>query len=107
MKRRKFLKTSGLAAAGIIAAPYILPSGRLFAASGVRLVNHVVFVLFAGGIRNQESVKMQYLAGQGLGTTGNVMPNMLNGAQPGSNLVYTPWNPVLATPLSQQGTLFR
>src|SRR5688500_3406096 len=107
MQRRKFIKYSGLTAAGIIGAPYILPTGRLFAASGVRLANHVVFVLFGGGIRNQESVKMEYLLGQGQSTTGNVMPNMLSGPQPGSNLVYTPWNPVLSTPLSQQGTLFK
>jgi anaerobic selenocysteine-containing dehydrogenase len=52
MKRRNFLKTTGLAAAGVIAAPYILPSGRLFAASGNRNANQVVFCLFAGGVRN-------------------------------------------------------
>ncbi|MDQ3072760.1 MAG: twin-arginine translocation signal domain-containing protein, partial [Bacteroidota bacterium] len=107
MNRRQFVKTAALATAGVIAAPYILPGGRLFARSGARLANHVVFVLFGGGLRNQETVNRQYLANQGLPTQGNVMPNMLSGAQPGANLVYQKWNPVLPTPLSQQGTLFQ
>ena len=59
MKRRAFIKGMGLAAAGAFAAPYILPSGRLFAATGARKANHVVFCLFAGGVRNLESVQMQ------------------------------------------------
>jgi len=106
MNRRKFIKNAGLLTAGTLAAPYILPSGRLFAATGARKVNHVVFILFAGGIRNQESVKKQYLANQGLATEGNVMPNMLSGAEPGANLVYQPWNTVLNKPLQESGTLF-
>lgn len=56
MERRKFLKKAGLATAGAFVAPYILPSGRLFAATGTRKVNHVVFCMLAGGIRNIESV---------------------------------------------------
>ncbi len=106
MNRRKFIKNAGLITAGTLAAPYILPTGRLFAATGARKVNHVVFILFAGGIRNQESVKKQYLANQGLATEGNVMPNILRGAQPGANLVYQPWNTVLNNPLQESGTLF-
>ena len=77
MKRRTFIKKAGLAAAGIIGVPYILPSGRLFAASGTRLANHVVLVVFGGGIRNQESVQQRYLLSQGAGPGGNVMNNML------------------------------
>jgi len=106
MDRRKFLKASAIAAGGALAAPYILPSGRLFAASGARIVDNVVFVLFGGGIRNQESVKQQYLANQGLPTQGNVMENMLTGAKPTQNLVYTQWNPILSNSLASQGTLF-
>jgi len=83
MKRRNFLKKAGLAAAGITGVPYILPTGRLFAATGSRVVNHVVYVLFAGGIRNQESVGQQYLMNQNSALPeGNVMNNMLTGAAP-------------------------
>lgn len=89
-----------------MALPYILPGGRLFAASGNRIANHVVLVLFAGGIRNQESVKQLYLQGQGISTTGNVLENILKGPRPGNNIFYNPWNPVLTTPLTDQGTLF-
>lgn len=57
MERRDFIKNVAITGAGIIGMPYILPSGRLFAASGNRIANHVVFCLFAGGIRNLESVQ--------------------------------------------------
>ncbi len=107
MKRRSFIKKAGIATAGAFIAPYILPSGRLFAATGDRVVNHVVFVLFAGGVRHQESVEGAYLADQGLATTGNIMRNMFTGAAPSNNLVYTPWNPVLSSSLASQGTLFK
>ncbi len=107
MKRRDFLKQTSMASAAMMAAPFILPSGRIFARSGSRLVNHVVFFLYAGGIRNQESVDQAYLSTQGSGPSGNILPNMLSGAQPGSSLVYEPWIPVSPIPLSQQGTLFR
>ena len=108
MKRRNFIKKAGLAAAGTIGVPYILPTGRLFAATGSRVVNHVVFVLFAGGIRNQESVDQQYLMNQNASLPeGNVMRNMLVGNAPSSNIIYDPWNPVLSNPLSAQGTLFK
>ena len=56
MKRRDFVRKMGLSAAGVAVAPYILPSGRLFAQTGNRKVNHVVFCMLAGGIRNDESV---------------------------------------------------
>jgi hypothetical protein len=105
--RRKFIKKVGAATVGLIAAPYILPSGRLFAASGTRLADHVVFVLFGGGIRNQESVKQMYLSDQGIASTGNIMQNMLSGAAPSSNLVYNPWTPILTSSLASQGTLFK
>ena len=107
MKRRDFLKTTGQASLGAMAAPYILPSGRLFAPTGARIANHVVFVLFAGGIRNQESVDQYYLASQGAGPTGNVMRNMLNGAPPSSDLVYSPWTPAVSSAVQNNGTLLR
>ena len=43
--------------------PYILPGGRLFARTASRRVNHVVFCLFAGGVRNIESYNKK-LAGE-------------------------------------------
>lgn len=108
MKRRNFIKKAGLAAAGITGVPYILPTGRLFAATGSRVVNHVVYVLFAGGIRNQESVGQQFLMNQNASLPeGNVMNNMLTGAAPSSNAIHDPWAPVLNTPMMEQGTLFK
>ena len=108
MKRRNFIKKAGLAAAGITGVPYILPTGRLFARTGERVVNHVVYVLFGGGIRNQESVGKQYLMNQNASLSeGNVMNNMLTGAAPSGNLVHGPWSPVLNTPMMQSGTLFQ
>src|SRR5690554_4343213 len=103
MKRRNFIKKSTIATAGTLVLPYILPSGRLFAATGSRLANHVVFVLFGGGIRNQESVEQAYLAHQGMATQGNIMENMLDGAAPSANSVYSRWSPILNNPLSKQG----
>lgn len=108
MKRRKFIKKAGLAAAGTVGIPYILPTGRLFAATGSRVVNHVVYVLFGGGIRNQEAVGQQYLMNQNAALSeGNVMNNMLTGAAPTSNIVHAPWSPVLNTPMMEEGTLFK
>jgi hypothetical protein len=119
MNRRRFVKAAGLAGAGAIAMPYILPSGRLFAASGEQLAPHVVYVLFAGGVRQQESVLQRYLDdSQGLPWAGNIMYNMLDGAPPDNKIVYgtdqgngaaggTPIPRILNQTLQQQGTLFR
>lgn len=107
MKRRTFIKKAAIATAGAFAAPYLLPGGRLFADTGDRVVNHVVFVLFAGGVRHQESIDQAYLSAQGLATTGNVMQNILNGSAPPGNLIYDPWQPILSSPLVKQGTLFK
>lgn len=125
MKRRDFLKKTGLAAAGAIAAPYILPTGRLFASTGATpLSNHVVLVMFAGGVRWQESIGQTYLEGSQmayapsmaqpeLNVNGNIMSNMLTGAAPTSKIVYgkgsggqNPIQPLLSQTLQQQGTLF-
>jgi len=115
MDRRKFIKRTGAAAAGLFAAPYILPSGRLFAASGAQLAEHVVFVLFAGGVRQQESVLQRYISdSQGDTAEGNILYNMLDGAPPPEKIVYgtglggiNPIQSILGRTLQQQGTLFR
>ncbi len=99
--RRDFIKKAALATAGVIAAPWILPTGRLFAASGARKANHVVFCLFAGGVRNIESMHQ---------ADGNLMRNMLNGTQSispdiasGMSFLPTP----SGAPLQTKGTLFK
>ncbi len=102
MKRRNFLKKAALASAGMVAMPHILPGGSLFARTASRKVNHVVFCLFAGGIRNYESVHQN---------DGNLMPSLLTGTKNISSdlagsMVPLP-APVLANPLQSQGTLFK
>lgn len=118
MKRRTFLKKLGVATAGAVVVPYILPSGRLFAATGMQLAQHVVYVMFAGGVRQQESVLQRYLSdSQQFPVEGNLMVNMLNGAQPITKRVYgtdptgeprgsAPIPAILPTTLQTQGTLF-
>jgi len=123
MKRRDFLKRATLTSAGAIVAPYILPSGRLFAPTGTQIAPHVVLVMFAGSTRNQESVDQLYLQHSQfrnfptiptLNVTGNIMPNMLSGPAPTSKVVYgtgpggnTPTPPALTTSLQGQGVLFK
>ncbi|MBN8702047.1 MAG: hypothetical protein J0M08_03220 [Bacteroidetes bacterium] len=96
MNRKEFIKKTGLAAAGAFVAPYILPSGRLFASTGgTALVDHVVLVMMAGGIRHQDSIQQLYLKGSQyssytgpsgdlpkLDIKGNVMYNLLEGQSP-------------------------
>lgn len=102
MKRRDFLKKAGLATGGIFAAPYILPSGRLFAQTGARLANHVVVCLYAGGVRSLESIQKM---------DGNLMPNMLNGTESISSDIAPGMSPLpsgpLASPLQNSGTLYK
>jgi hypothetical protein len=116
--RRAFLKKAALATGAAITMPYLLPTGRLFAQSGSQKAGHVVFVLFAGGVRQQEAVLQRYLAdSQGLDIEGNIMYNMLTGQAPDLKVVYgrtapggqpggQPISPILQTPLDQVGTLF-
>jgi hypothetical protein len=98
MNRRKFLKLSAGASAWMLGAPYVLPSGRLFAREAERKIRHVVLCVFGGGVRNIESVH------QAAG--GNLMPHMLAGAR-------TTWEGIpplpqqlFAKPMSASGTLF-
>ncbi|MDF1867389.1 MAG: hypothetical protein P1U70_21320 [Saprospiraceae bacterium] len=115
MKRRQFIKKAGLTAGTVITAPYILPSGRLFANTGARVVNHVVFVLFGGGFRNEQYIEQGFICNPPRqSATGNIMRNMLDGAEPtealdvfnyaGGNSM---WDPILSTPLSKQGAYFK
>lgn len=102
MDRRNFLKTAGLATAGIFASPYILPSGRLFAATGARVVNHVVVCLFAGGVRNLDTIQK---------ADGNLLRAILTGTEaisPDIAPAMTPLpNSPLALPLQKYGTLYK
>ncbi|MCS6935792.1 MAG: hypothetical protein NZM35_11700 [Chitinophagales bacterium] len=101
MKRRTFIRNTALTLAGTVAAPYILPGGRLFAATGARKVNHVVFCLFAGGVRNLESMEK---------AEGNLMRYLLQGNESISPDIapgMTPLPPPPATRLQQYGTLYK
>lgn len=102
MKRRDFVKKVGAATAGAFVVPYILPSGRLFAATAARKANHVVFCLFAGGVRNLESVQK---------AEGNLMRAMLNGTEAINPSIIASMTPLpsspLPLPLQNYGTLFK
>ena len=116
MKRRDFIKKSALGGAAL-SVPLILPSGSLFASTGSRMADHVVFVAFAGGVRQQESVLQQYLDGsQEYPSAGNIMYNLLDGNAPTDKLVYgennasnenIPIPKLLSQTLQEQGTLFK
>jgi hypothetical protein len=90
MNRKQFITKSGFALGGGILAPYILPSGKLFAKTGTVKADHVVLVMFAGGVRQQESILGRYLEdSQGvLGAEGNIMPNLFEGDAPNKKIVY-------------------
>ncbi|MDP7430300.1 MAG: hypothetical protein QGG97_01995, partial [Flavobacteriales bacterium] len=89
MKRRKFISNVVKASTASIVMPYILPTGRLFAATGSQMADHVVFVLFAGGLRQQETVLQRYLDdSQGVNFPGNIMYNLFDGAPPTDKIVY-------------------
>jgi hypothetical protein len=118
MNRRNFLKKAAKATAGAVILPYILPTGRLFAATGAQRAPHVVFVMFAGGVRQQESVLQRYLAdSQQFNSEGNIMYNMLTGAPPSLKIAYgtdpgsgprgaLPIPAILSQSLQAQGLLF-
>jgi hypothetical protein len=119
MQRREFLKKAALAGGAAVGAPYLLPSGRLFANTGTQMAEHVVFVLFAGGVRQQEAIYQRYLAdAQDFDIEGNILYNLLPGEPPETKIVYGTFTPegrkggqpipaILHTPLQLQGTLFK
>ena len=114
MKRREFIRKTGLTAGAALVAPYILPSGRLFAQTGSQIAPHVVMVMFAGGVRQQESVLQRYVEdSQNEPYPGNIMYNMLDGEAPTQKIVYgtgaggiDPIPQILNSSLQSQGTLF-
>ena len=116
MKRRKFIKSLALGSTAI-GMPAILPQGSLFASTGYAMADHVVFVAFAGGVRQQESVLQRYLAdSQDYPSEGNILYNLLDGAYPDEKIVYgttndvtgdTPIPKILNQTLESQGTLFK
>ena len=100
MNRRKFINKTGvfLAAASV---PTILPTGTLFAKTATPVVKHVVFCLFAGGIRTWESINFK---------DGNLMPNTLRSDAKISEDIAGGIDPmpiVLSKPLQENGTLFK
>jgi len=119
MKRKEFIKKTSLFVGGGIVGPYILPSGRLFARTGTEKAQHVVLVMFGGGVRQQESVLGRYLEdSQGVsGAFGNIMPNIFSGDAPNKKIVYgrdisgeprgtDPIPRLISSPLSEQGLFF-
>jgi len=101
MKRRKFIRNLGLGTAATIGIPYLLPTGRLYASTGIRKANHVVFCLFAGGVRNLESVHKN---------DGNLMPYTLKGTEGISSDIISGINfvpPNTGITLQEQGTLYK
>lgn len=91
-----------MATAGAMVMPYVVPGGSLFAPTGARKANHVVFCLFAGGVRNWESVHKN---------EGNLMPSMLNGNESISSDIVSSMSslpsPAISSPLQNFGTLYK
>lgn len=119
MKRKEFIKKTSLLVGGGVLSPYVLPSGRLFAKTGTEKASHVVLIMFAGGVRQQESVLGRYLEdSQGVsGAAGNIMPNLFDGAPPNKKVVYgldvpgevkgtDPIPMMVSSPLSKEGLFF-
>lgn len=114
MKRRAFLK-SATAAVGGLAMPYLLPSGRLLARTQDVKAQHVILVLFAGGVRQQEAIGHRYLEdSQGEPFAGNILYNLMEGEPPIDKIVYgtdgnrpgeRPITRLLDRSLQRQGTL--
>jgi hypothetical protein len=118
MKRKDFIRNAAFLGAGLPLGAYVMGNDHLFTRRGAEKAKHVVFVLFAGGVRQQESVLQQYLSGsQKEQIEGNLMCNMLEGAMPDRKIVFgttpsgepegsRPIPRILSTTLERQGTLF-
>ncbi len=114
MKRREFVKKAATLTAGSLVMPYLLPSGRLFAKTNAPLAEHVVYVIFGGGLRQQDSILQRYLAdSQNFAAEGNLLHNMLEGLPPTSKIAYgtgeggtTPIPKILSKTIQKQGTIF-
>jgi len=100
--------------------PYILPSGRLFARTNSAKAEYVINVMFAGGVRQQESVMGRYLDdSQGVsGAAGNIMPNLFKGGFPSKKIVFgtdpaagtrgsEPIPRILSSSFEETGTVFK
>ena len=118
MNRKEFIKKSAILGAGIPFAPYIFKSGAASYKTDLEKAPYVIFILFAGGVRQQESVEKRYLEGsQGLNIEGNIMFNLLEGQAPDTKVVFgttpsgepegsRPIPKILAQSLQRKGTLF-
>ncbi len=122
MQRRNFIKKLGLTTAGALVMPSILKSNSFGISASNGIADHVVFVCFAGGLRQQETMEQLYLTdSQGLSGAayqGNIMYNMLNGATPTDKIVYgtdpsfglpgsNPIPQLLSQTFETQGTTFK
>lgn len=99
-------------------AQYMLNAQNVFERRNDEKAPYVVFVLFAGGVRQQEATEKLYLAGsQSEPIEGNIMNNLLEGQSPDRKIVYgtspsgepegsRPIPPILSQTLQKQGTLF-
>lgn len=99
MNRRKFIHKSFKYSLAV-GLPYLLPSGRLFASTGNQKAKHVVLCLFAGGIRNKESLLQE---------DGSLMRNFLGDNVPfksdiAGSIEQMPI--ILNNPLQNYGTLY-
>lgn len=118
MKRKEFIKKTAVLGAGLPLGAYVMGKNSLFERRSDEKAPYVVFVLFAGGVRQQEAISQQYLAGsQGEQIEGNLMFNMLEGAAPDRKVVFgttpagepegsRPIPRILSQTLQRQGTLF-
>jgi len=101
MKRREFVKKAGIAGVGATFAPSILSKENLLAATKNKKVEHVVFCLLGGGLRNLETVHQ---------INGNLMPSVLlenNLSNASQQSEFTIKSKINSLPLQSSATLFK